>query len=101
MLPENSRIWEISRNLGAGDTSAMGRLRRKCTDFYCTRVSEDSVNPISIFVESLLGLLCRMFHNALQLLILILSKLDQMVYIRHSLHFYSYLCGAFSPQLKC
>lgn len=43
---------------------------------------------------------CRMFHNALQLLILILSNLDQTVYIRHSLHFYSYLCGAFSPQLK-
>ena len=35
----------------------VGRLRTKCPDFHCTRVSVDSVNPISIFGESLLSLL--------------------------------------------
>ena len=55
LFSENSRIREISQNLGAGDSSAVGRSRRKCPYFHCTRVSEDSVNPISIFVESLLG----------------------------------------------
>ena len=93
-FPGNSRIRDISRNSGAGDTSDVGRSRRKCPYFHCTRVSVDSVNPISIFVESLLGVLKPSLlyllregtisplvdpHNVPILLLRLLLQIDQLL----------------------
>ena len=41
-----------------------------------------------------------MFHNALQLFILILSNLDQTVYIRHSFTFFIVTCVEHFPLTK-
>ena len=46
------RLTTVGRGL-----TTVGRSKTKCPNFHCTRVSEYSVNPISIFFESLLSVL--------------------------------------------
>ena len=56
-------VGRVLTNMGRGlatvgrGLTTVGRSRTKCPTFHCTRVSEYSVNPISIFFESLLGVL--------------------------------------------